>query len=46
MKRDMQQEEEHEASDNKISNLSEHIKAIKETYSKLVEDRNKAKTAI
>ena len=46
MKREQQQEQEHEESDSKISNLTEHIKAIKETYNKLIDDRNKAKTAI
>jgi hypothetical protein len=33
-------------SEAKVSNLTEHIKVIKETYNKLLDDRQKAKTTI
>jgi len=33
-------------SEAKVTNLTEHIKAIRETYNKLIEDRQKAKTTI
>ena len=46
MKRDQMQEEEYEQSDHKLSNLGDNIKSIKETFNKLVEDRNKGKSNI
>lgn len=46
MKRDQQQEQEYEASDHKLANLGDNIRAIKETFNKLVEDRNKGKSNI
>ena len=33
-------------SEARVSNLTEHIKAIRETYNKLLDDRQKAKTTI
>jgi hypothetical protein len=33
-------------SEAKISNLTDHIKTIRETYNKLIDDRAKAKTTI
>jgi hypothetical protein len=39
-------DEEVEEGESKISNLTEHIRSIKETYNKLIDDRNKAKSTI
>ena len=46
MTRQAAQEEEMQESEAKVSNLTEHIKVIKETYNKLLDDRQKAKTTI
>lgn len=46
MSRQAAQEEEMQESEAKVSNLTEHIKVIKETYNKLLDDRQKAKTTI
>ena len=48
MKREQEQDADNldENGESKINNLTEHIRAIKETYNKLIDDRNKAKSAI
>lgn len=46
MARDQMQEAEQDEAEAKIQTLSEHIKNIRETYNKLLDDRVKAKTAI
>jgi hypothetical protein len=46
MARDQMQEGEQAEAEAKIHALSEHIKTIKDTYNKLLEDRVKAKNAI
>ena len=46
MGRQQAQEEEMQESEAKIANLTDHIKVIRETYNKLIEDRAKAKTTI
>lgn len=46
MSRDQMQEEEYQENESKIQGLSDHIKNIRDTYNKLLDDRAKAKNAI
>jgi hypothetical protein len=46
MSRDQMQENEQDDNEAKIQTLAEHIKTIRETYNKLLDDRVKAKSAI
>ena len=46
MSRDQMQDGEQDDNEAKISTLAEHIKTIRETYNKLLDDRVKAKSAI
>ena len=40
------QEKEMKESEGKIQNLQEHVKSIRDTYNKLLDDRAKAKNTI
>ncbi len=46
MSRDQMQDGEQEENEAKSQTLAEHIKTIRETYNKLLDDRVKAKSAI